>query len=338
MVPGYDYENTAEDPVLARVVSSYEAIEWYPPPVEIVEDFDTGAGPFWTYEDETSSVQAIDGVLRIKNNHPEWAAGTGAEFDRVSDAVMFTVTVKVDHPLGEAEGPSLAIVRDLFSDYEFAVIGSTAYLVENLSEQDYRLLDSAAMPVPVTEPFEMSLYARCKGEEAGVAAFINGEPLLFSDSCTGTFEGATLWVYAQGPLITVDFDDLVVWAQAAGEPLPDLFATVKEHTVLVDGEPVATLAVLGPSDYLLEFPALSDPQSVPKMLVEFPPAEVEVSTDTIGGVIVVTGEFKGHTFWVWTSGEAWSVISAQDAGAGRAFAEAYFAQELADAGATADEA
>ena len=338
MVPGYDYENTSDDPIVAQVVSSYEAIEWYPPPLEVAEDFGTGSGPFWTYEEGPHSAQAVEGVLRLQNSDPEFSTGSYAELDQVSDAVVFSTTLSTDRPLGTYEGPSLVIERAEASGYEMAIEGSSAVLYENNGPDDWRQIDSQALPVPATGPLEMTLYASTVGEGTGVVGLINGTPVVFSDSCTGPFEAVVIHVYTEGQPLTADIDSAAVWARASGQPLPDLFAAVREHTVLQGDTAVATLAVLEPSDYLADFPLYSDPQQTPKALVDFPPEGVEVSTDTIGGAEVVTGEYKGFTFWVWSADEAWSVISAQDATAGKAFAEAYFAQEQADAGEAADEA
>lgn len=337
-VPGYDYENAADDPVVAQVVGSYEALEWFPPPMAVLEDFDTGAGPFWTFEEGPHSVQAVDGVLRVQNTDPEWSTGSFAELVQMSDAVIVSATVTVDRSLGTYEGPSVVISRAGAAGYEMAIEGSTVVLYENLSEEEYRKLDSQALPVPATEQMELTLYASTLGEGAGVAGLVNGIPVVFSDSCSGPFEGVVLMVYTEGQPLTADFDEAVVWARAEGQPLPNLFASVREHSVIAGGAKVATLAVLEPSDYLLEFPEYADPQHWPMSLVEFPPDGVEVGTDTIGGTTVVTGQFKGQTFWVWSAGEAWSLITASDAAAGRAFAEAYFAQEQADAATAADQA
>jgi predicted secreted protein len=178
-----------------------------PGPTTVVEreDFATGSGPFGTGSDGTSSVTVVDGLLRIVNSDPEWSAESYAELAEPVSSLAITTAVTITEPLRAEEGPALSVSRGEELLYEFQIDGSTAYLWELTGEDDYRLLDSATLPQPVTGTMQLGLEVVAEGD-GRIVGTIDGEPVVLDRGVTGTYDTASLIVWSDGQPRTVDFD------------------------------------------------------------------------------------------------------------------------------------
>lgn len=335
-VAGYDYADSQGDPTAAAVIGAYETWDVLPPPVAVNEDFESGAGPFWTYTEAAGSVSLADGALRITNSDPEWSFDSYADLDAAADSVLVSSAFTITEPLQAYEGPGLAVVRwsrdgqEVESQIEFTVDGGGAYLLESTGTgEDARLLDSATVPAGLTGEVDIGLWVFARGETTGAVGYLGGEAIVEKVGATGTFNTVVLRAYSTGTPRTVDFEWAEIRAQAAGQSLPDLFAEQSEHAVALDGAQVATIVVLKPSGYLRDLPQF-DTQRCCSVLQGAAPPGMTVTIETVAGEPVVTGDSDGTTFWVWTREDSWSVVTAADPAAGKAFVEAYIAAEHAE--------
>jgi hypothetical protein len=214
---------TAEEST--RTPAEIAAGEEQPPaggPSTVVEreDFATGAGPFATGSDGTSSVTVVNGVLRIVNSDPEWSAESYAELTDPVSSLAVTAAVTITEPLRADEGPALAVSRGEELLYEFQIDGDTAYLWELTGEDDYRLMDSATLPQPVTGTMQLGLKVVAEGD-GPVVGTIDGEPVVADRGATGTYDTALLIVWSDGQPRTVDFDWVEIRTVGADSSRPE---------------------------------------------------------------------------------------------------------------------
>lgn len=335
-VAGYDYLNSEGDPTAAAVIDAYESWHLLPPPIEASEDFDSGAGPFWTGSEGGCSVEAVDGALRITNSDADLSCDSYVDLDAEADSIFVIAAITLPEQLQADEGPALTVSQwdedgqDLVAEYEFGLDGESAYLFEATGPDDVRLLDSASLPAGLTGEVNIALWVMARGDSPGIVGFLGEELIVEADGATGTFDSVSLRAWSVGAPVTVEFEWATVRALAAGEEMPDLFSDRSEHSVDQEGTPVATIVVLEPSPYLDNYPEVEDEQALPAAILgDAAPDGMSVESAQAGGDSIVQGEMGDSTFWVWRHEQFWNVVTAQDAVAGKAFVEAYIAAEHA---------
>lgn len=327
-VAGYDYAESNGDATVAAVVDAYESYEFLPPPVAVSENFESGAGPFWQYSDDAGSVTVDGGALRVTNSDPEFSIDSYADLDAAADSVFVSTGFTITEPLQAEEGPALAISKweaeEIDLEYEFMVDGDTAYLFERTGPgpDDVRLLDSAAVTVLPANEVIMSMWVYSRGEASSILGWLGDEAVVSVDGASGSFDSVALRVWSTGTPRTVDFQWAGIGALSAGEALPELFADQSEYAVEQDGTQVATIAVLEPSEYFGNLPQF-DTEQCCSVLDDTAPPGMTVRPETVAGESVAQGESGGVTFWVWTLEDSWTVVTAEDPAAGKAFVEGY---------------
>jgi hypothetical protein len=170
------------------------------------EDFDTGAGPFFTGADASSSASVVDGALRLENSDPEWAAESYAELGTPVSSIAVTTEVTLTEPLRAEEGPALSIARGEELLYQFWIDGEEATLWEWQGLEDYRLLDSAALLEPVNGQVVLGLEVVAAGSGARLIGTIDGEPVVEERQVSGAYDAVVLDVWSDGRPRTVDFE------------------------------------------------------------------------------------------------------------------------------------
>lgn len=325
-ITGYDFRAGAPDATLAAIIAAYEQEASVRPPEEFTEDFETGAGPFQTYDDEYGSVSAVEGTLRITGNDPSVSVDSYAELREPSDRIVVSALVALAAPLGNEEGPLISIDREGDGAYGLALQGDSVFLLEWEDFADEpTLLDSATLTAPATGQQDMTLVLDGRGSAPGVAGFVNGQPLVGREGPTGSYDSVSLGVMASDTPLTVDFEAVAVYALQEGAD-QDVFSGQADYIVEQDGADIATITTLEPAECLRELPDFSDDTCVPGLLAGAAPEGMTVQSETIARAPVTSGTQADVSFWLWMYDGSLHVVTAQDAAAGRAFVEAFITQ------------